>query len=62
MMKHSETRILLCDSSKLGKKALLQLTELSTPDYVVMDEVPEADPELVRILGSRLITDKNQLK
>lgn len=62
MMNHSETRILLCDSSKLGKKALLQLAELSTPDYVVMDEVPEADPELIRILGSRLITDKNQLK
>ena len=56
MMRHTSKKILLCDNSKVGKETLLTLADLSVPDYVVMDRVPD-DPELVRILGDRLITD-----
>lgn len=61
MMKHTGLKILLCDSSKVGNNTLLRLADLSTPDYVVMDEPPRDDPELIRILGSRLITDRSQM-
>ncbi|MBR6281367.1 MAG: hypothetical protein IKR14_02580, partial [Lachnospiraceae bacterium] len=56
MMRHSAKKILLCDHSKVGVETLLTLADLSVPDYVIMDRVPD-DPELVRILGNRLITD-----
>lgn len=56
MMRHSTKKILLCDSSKVGQDALLTLADLSVPDYVIMDRVPD-DPELVRILGDRLLTE-----
>lgn len=61
MLKHTALRILLCDSSKVGKNALLRLAELNSVDYVVMDEIPENDPALVSALGSRLITQRSQL-
>ena len=62
MLRHTSLKVLLCDSSKVGKTALLRLVELNDLDYVVMDEVPEQDPELVRALGSRLITDRTQIQ
>lgn len=55
MMRHTNKKILLCDSSKVGKETLLTLADLSVPDYVVMERLPE-DKELVRALGSRLLT------
>lgn len=55
MMRHATTKILLCDSSKVGQDALLTLADLSVPDYVIMDRVPD-DPKLVELLGNRLIT------
>jgi len=56
MMRHTSKKILLCDSSKVGVEALLTLADLSVPDYVIMEKVPN-DPELVSILGDRLITE-----
>ena len=56
MMRHTNTKILLCDNSKVGKETLLTLADLSVPDYVIMDRIPD-DPELVRALGDRLITE-----
>lgn len=56
MMRHSSKKILLCDSSKVGVEKLLTLADLSVPDYVIMDRIPD-DPELVKILGDRLITE-----
>jgi DeoR family fructose operon transcriptional repressor len=56
MMRHTNTKILLCDNSKVGKETLLTLADLATPDYVIMDRLPD-DPELVRALGDRLITE-----
>ncbi len=55
MMRHASQKILLCDNSKVGVEALLTLADLSVPDYVIMDRTPD-DPELVKILGNRLIT------
>ena len=55
MMKHTSLKILLCDTSKVGKETLLTLADLSVPDYVIMEKVPD-DPELVKALGSRLLT------
>ncbi len=55
MMRHATTKILLCDSSKVGQDALLTLADLSVPDYVIMDRVPD-DSKLVELLGNRLIT------
>ncbi len=60
MMKHTHTKVLLCDTSKVGKTALLHLADLCTPDYVIMDSVPD-DPDLVSLLGERLITAPSQL-
>ena len=62
MLRHTSLRILLCDSSKVGKNALLRLAALSDVDYVIMDEIPEEDKELVSALGSRLITDRSQIQ
>jgi len=61
MMKNSSLSVLLCDTSKVGKTALVRLAELSDPDYIIMDKVPD-DPELVSLLGDRLITDSRQLR
>lgn len=55
MMRHTKKKILLCDSSKVGKETLLTLADLSVPDYIVMEKVPD-DKELVRELGNRLLT------
>ena len=62
MMKHTALRILLCDSTKVGKNALLRLADLGEVDYVIMDEVPENDAELISALGSRLITERSQIR
>ena len=62
MMKHTALKILLCDSTKVGKNALLRLADLGEVDYVIMDEIPENDPELISILGSRLITERSQIR
>ena len=62
MMKHTALKILLCDSTKVGKNALLRLADLGEVDYVIMDEIPENDPELVRALGSRLVTERSQIR
>ena len=56
MMKHTSLKILLCDTSKVGVETLLTLADLSVPDYVIMEKMPE-DEELVRALGSRLLTN-----
>ncbi len=62
MMKHTALKILLCDSTKVGKNALLRLADLGEVDYVIMDEIPENDPELISVLGSRLITERSQIR
>ncbi len=62
MMKHTALKILLCDSTKVGKNALLRLADLSDVDYVIMDKVPENDPELVSALGTRLITERSEIR
>lgn len=61
MMAHSDKKIMLCDSSKVGSNALWHLADIDEVDYIIMDQEPD-DPELVRAMGSRLITDKSQLK
>ena len=62
MLKHTALKILLCDSSKVGKNALLRLADLNDVDYVIMDEIPENDAALVSALGNRLITDRSQIE
>ena len=62
MLRHTDLRILLCDSSKVGKNSILRLADLNEVDYVVMDEITDNDTELVKTLGSRLITDRSQIK
>ncbi|MCC7575593.1 MAG: DeoR/GlpR family DNA-binding transcription regulator [Methanomethylovorans sp.] len=62
MLKHTALKILLCDSSKVGRNALLRLADLNDVDYVIMDEIPENDAELISALGSRLITERSQIK
>ena len=62
MMKHSNMSIILCDTSKVGVKALHTLCDFSRPDYVIMDEFPSSDPGLADKLGNRLITDVQQMK
>jgi len=56
MMRHTKKKILLCDTSKVGKETLLTLADLTVPDYVIMERTPD-DPELVKALGDRLITE-----
>ena len=60
MMKRADQRILLCDSSKFGKKFLCYLAELQDIDYVISDAVPE-DLTLKEALGDKLITSSDQL-
>jgi DeoR/GlpR family transcriptional regulator of sugar metabolism len=62
MLKHTALKILLCDSSKVGRNALLRLADLNDVDYVIMDKIPENDVELIGALGSRLITERSQIK
>lgn len=62
MQKHTALKILLCDSSKVGNNALLHLADLNDVDYVIMDEIPENDAELISALGNRLITERSQIK
>jgi DeoR/GlpR family transcriptional regulator of sugar metabolism len=61
MMRRSGKRVLLCDSSKVGKHFLWTLADLDALDCVIMDKVPE-DAALVNALGERLITNAKQLK
>ncbi len=60
MMRNTDERILLCDSSKFGKKLLWRLAELGDLRYIISDAVPQ-DPALRDALGSRLITRPDQL-
>lgn len=60
MMLHTDKKVLLCDTSKVGKTSLLRVAELDEPDYVIMDSVPD-NPALVDALGDRLITRPEQL-
>ena len=60
MMKHAEQKILLCDSSKFGKKLLWRLADIEDISYVISDDVPD-DPALTAALGSKLITHANPL-
>jgi len=60
MMLHTDKKVLLCDTSKVGKTSLLRVAELDEPDYVIMDSIPD-DPALVAALGDRLITRPEQL-
>ena len=61
MMQHCRKRVLLCDASKANKYAMWRLAALEDMDYVIMDRSPD-DPELVRVLGDRLIVDESQLR
>ena len=61
MMKHTSTRVLLCDSTKAGSSYLWHLADFQDVDYIIMDAVPE-DPALVEAMGNKLITDARQLK
>jgi len=60
MLRHADKKVLLCDTSKVGKASLLRVAELDDPDYVIMDSVPD-DTALVNALGDRLITRPEQL-
>lgn len=61
MMKHSSKKVLLCDSSKFGKKLLWKLASVEDVDYVISDSPPE-DPRLLDALGSKLIVNASQLQ
>ena len=54
MYKNSNKKILLCDSSKVGKKYTYKGFSLDKIDYVIMDEKPK-DEELIKALGKKLI-------
>lgn len=54
MMQHSDTKVLLCDSSKVNKQAMWHLADIQDLDYIIMDEAPK-DPALLNAMGSRLI-------
>ena len=55
MMLHTEKKILLCDTSKIGKTAPLRLTGIETLDYVIMDDMPDPDSGLTSALGEKLV-------
>ncbi len=55
MMRRTEKRVLLCDTSKINVTAPLALCDLATPDHVVMDQMPGKDSGLKEVLGHRLI-------
>ena len=52
-MKHTDRRVLLCDSSKFGKSALWRLAEMEETDLILSDAEPE-DEALSCTLGGRL--------
>lgn len=60
MMKHSAKKVLLCDSSKFGKRMLWHLAEIDELSYIISDRVPD-DPALLSALGDKLITSARQL-
>lgn len=60
MMQQAEKKVLLCDSSKVGKQGMWHLADIGELDYVIMDKEPD-DPALRAAIGPRLITGKEQL-
>lgn len=60
MMRQAETKVLLCDSSKVDKQGVWHLADIEEVDYIIMDKKPD-DPALLAAIGPRLITDKEQL-
>lgn len=60
MMKHSAQKVLLCDSSKFGKRLLWHLAEIQDTSYIISDRAPES-PALIEAIGSKLIVNKDQL-
>lgn len=61
ILHNSDTRIVLCDTSKAGKKSLLAVAPLSDISYVVMEKHPGC-PDLADALGDRLIIADRQTK
>ena len=61
MMNHANKKILLCDTSKVGKSSLIRLASISEIDYIVMDSIP-TDNDLVNLLGDKLIVNSAQVK
>ena len=59
MMQHSAQRILLCDSSKFGKRLLWHLADIQDISYIISNAEPE-DPTLCAALGNKLITRADQ--
>lgn len=57
MKKNSSKTILLCDTSKVGKKYTYRGFDFDEIDFVVMESKPN-DPALRKILGKKLITSK----
>lgn len=57
MRKHSAKTVLLADTSKVGKTYIYNGFGLENIDFVIMEKRPE-NPELVKILGKKLITEK----
>ncbi|MCR5088338.1 MAG: DeoR/GlpR family DNA-binding transcription regulator [Oscillospiraceae bacterium] len=57
MMKHSEKRVLLCDSSKFGNPQFWRLAEFGEVDLIISDQEPE-DMELRELLSGKLITER----
>lgn len=55
MMKNTEQRILLCDSSKFGKTAFWRLADLCEIDTVICDKAPENEDLLQKTQG-RLVS------
>ncbi len=60
MIRRSEKKVLLCDSSKAGTNYIWNIAPIDEMDYVIMDSVPQ-NPALVAALGSKLVTEPGQI-
>lgn len=60
MLRRAKQKVLLCDTTKVGKNYMWSTATLDEIDYVIMDSIPD-DEALVACLGSKLITNSSQL-
>lgn len=61
MLRRAKQKVLLCDTTKVGKNYMWTTALFDEIDYVVMDSVPN-DEGLVQVLGSKLITSPAQFQ
>jgi len=60
MHKNSTKTVLLADTSKVGKKYIYNGFGFENIDFVIMEKSPD-DKELIKVLGEKLITEKNHI-